>query len=110
MQIVKSGKEVQIAGNKQALSQNPVTGVKTVTSDAAEIFAGASRLDGRSLLRIRNMEDSLRVRVGKSDVTDTTGYGIEPGETKEIAIDRESDIGVYIISEAGNAEVEVWEA
>lgn len=100
---------VQINGSKARLSSAPATGVKTVTATAAEVFAGASRKAGRSRLAIRNLDPAVRIRIGHSSVTDTTGYGIEPRAMVEIDIDPLTDVPIYAISEAGYVSVEVFE-
>lgn len=102
--------QVQLKGSKTRVSSPPVTGVKTVTGVAAEIFAGASRKAGRSRLVLRNMHSSLRFRVGSPTVTDTTGFGVEPQAVVEIDIDPASDVPWYAVSEAGAIPVEVMEA
>ncbi len=102
--------EVQLSGSKTRVSSPPVTGVKTVTGVAAELFAGASRKAGRSRLVLRNMHSSLRLRIGPPTVTDSTGFGVEPQAAVEIDIDPASDVPWYAISEAGAIQVEVLEA
>jgi hypothetical protein len=101
--------KVQLNGSYARLSQSLVTGVKTVTGTAAEIFAGASRLTNRSRLMIRNLDSSLRIRVGSATVSDTTGFGIEPGAVYELDINPAEDVTIYAISEAGKVSVEVFE-
>lgn len=103
-------KDVQLSGSKARISSAPVTGVKTVTSTPSEIFAGASRKVGRSVLMIRNMSLSIRIRVGPSTVTDTTGFGIEPEGLLVLGFDPLADVPIYAVSEGGNVEVEVFEA
>jgi hypothetical protein len=102
--------KVQLSGSKTRVSSPPVTGVKTVTGVAAELFAGASRKAGRSRLVLRNMHSSLRLRIGPPTVTDSTGFGVEPQAVVEIDIDPASDVPWYAISEAGAIQVEVLEA
>lgn len=88
----------------------PVTGVKTVTSITAEVFAGVSRKASRSRICIRNLHPTLRIRVGPSGVTDTTGFAIGPEGTLELDIDPSAFVPIYAVSEAGNINVEVFEA
>ena len=102
--------EVTLYGSRARISSAPVVGVKTVTSTAAEIFAGASRKVGRSVLMIRNRSFAVRIRVGPSTVTDTTGWGIEPEAVLVLGFDPAADVPIYAVSEAGNVEVEVFEA
>src|SRR5690606_38948885 len=47
--------KVALSGSNLALRQTIVTGTKTVTSTAAEIFAGSSRLAGRHAMVITNV-------------------------------------------------------
>lgn len=102
--------KVTLSGSKTLISSSPITGVKTVTRIAAEIFAGSSRKSGRSLLMIRNLDPAVRIRVGALAVTAQTGFGIEPEAVLILGIDPASDVPVYAISEAGNVQVEVFEA
>ena len=102
--------EVQLKGSKARISSEPVVGVRTVTSIAAELHAGASRKVGRTLLMVRNLDPAVRVRVGPSTVSDRTGFGIEPEVVLTLAIDPASDVPIYAVSEAGAVQVEVFEA
>jgi len=108
--LTDGSQKVTLSGSKTRVSSPPVTGVKTVTGVAAELFAGASRKAGRSRLVLRNMHSSLRFRVGSPTVTDTTGFGVEPQAVVEIDIDPASDVPWYAVSEAGAIPVEVLEA
>ena len=49
--------------------RTPVTGIKTVTATATEIFAGASRLAGRRKMILKNEDPVLRFRIGSATVT-----------------------------------------
>jgi len=99
----------RISGSNLAISSAPVTGKKTVTSVSAEIFAGAARKSGRSKLIIRNKSDSLAIKIGGADVTDTNGFSIEPGAMMELDINPLVDVPIYAVSTAGDVEVEVME-
>ena len=60
-----------------------VSGVKTVVSTAGELIAGSSVLEGRLILVVRNMHDSVAIVVGSTLVgTKLYGYTVEPGEEK----------------------------
>ena len=107
-QSIESG--IQLKGSKARISSEPVVGVRTVTSIAAELHAGAIRKAGRSLLMVRNLDPAVRVRVGPSTVSDRTGFGIEPEAVLTLAIDPASDVPIYAVSEAGAVQVEVLEA
>ncbi len=101
---------VAITQHKGRISSAPVTGVKTVTTVVAELFAGASRKAGRSRLTVRNRDAALRIRIGPATITDTTGFGVDPGAVLELDIDPAADVPFYAVSEAGNVSVEVLEA
>lgn len=102
--------KVTLTGSKTRISSAPVVGVRTITSIAAELHAGASRKVGRTLLMVRNLDPAVRVRVGPSTVSDRTGFGIEPEAVLTLAIDPGSDVPIYAVSEAGAVQVEVLEA
>lgn len=97
-------------GRNDALFQNPKSGTKTVTSTAAEIFADSSRYSGRTIMYIRNTHDSIAIRIGASDITDSKGRRILPNTEEKIEFDPQSDIPLYAISEYGDVKVEVFEA
>lgn len=92
------------------ISSSPVTGVKTVTSTAAELFAGSSRKSGRTVMTVRNVSNSIRIRIGPSGVTDVNGFSLEPGDAVELNFDPAVVTPIYAVSEAGNAMVEVFES
>src|SRR5690625_852577 len=69
---------VFVEGTATRISSAPIVGMRTVTSVAAELFAGSSRKTGRALLMVRNTHPSLRIRVGPSSLSDQTGFGVEP--------------------------------
>lgn len=101
---------VAITKNGSRLASDPVSGVKTVTGIAAELFAGAARKAGRCEMCIRNLEPAVRLRIGPSTVTDTTGFAVEPGAVAIVEFDPATATPIYAISEAGAIQVEVWEA
>lgn len=87
----------------------PVTGVRTVTATAAEIFAGASRLAGRRKMILKNEDLALRFRIGSASVTQQNGFPIEPGAVVELSFDPSVDVPVYAISEGASLQVAVME-
>ncbi len=109
-QLETGDAKVQLKGSKTRISSAPIVGVRTITSIAAELHAGASRKVGRTLLMVHNLDPAVRVRVGPSAVSDRTGFGIEPEATLTLAIDPASDVPIYAVSEAGAVQVEVLEA
>lgn len=89
--------------------RTPVTGVVTITSTAAEIFVGTSRLAGRRKMIIKNEDPVLRIRIGGSNVTQQNGFPIEPGAVFEIDFDPATDVPIYAISEGAEVQVAVME-
>ena len=97
-------------GSLDTLIVAPVTGVKTVTAIAAEIFAGASRLAGRRRMMLKNEDLALRFRIGTTTVNQRTGFPIEPGALIEIKFDPTVALVVYAISEGSSLQVAVMES
>ncbi len=87
----------------------PVTGIKTVTATAAEVFAGASRLTGRRRMVLKNEDTVLRFRIGSSSVTQANGFPVEPLTVLVLDFDPSVSVPVYAISEGGNLNVAVME-
>jgi len=100
--------KVQLSGTK-VVESAPVTGIKTVTSTVAEVFAGSSRKANRSKLVIRNLHQAVAIRIGSSDITDTIGQSLEPGASVEIDFSPSTTVSIYAVSTAGNVSVEVLE-
>ncbi len=93
----------------QAIIAAVVTGVKTVTATAAEIFAGASAKASRRKLILKNEDLVLRFRVGPSTVTQQNGFPVEPGGVVEFLFDPAVAVPIYVISEGANLQVAVME-
>ena len=100
--------KVQLSGTK-VVESAPVTGIKTVTSTVAEVFAGSSRKANRSKLVIRNLHRAVAIRIGGSGITDTIGQSLEPGASVEIDFSPSTAVPIYAASTAGNVSVEVLE-
>ena len=100
--------KVQLSGTK-VVESAPVTGIKTVTSTVAEVFAGSSRKANRSKLIIRNLHQAIPIRIGGSNITDTIGQSLEPGASVEIDFSPSTAVPIYAVSTAGNVSVEVLE-
>lgn len=100
--------KVALSGTK-VVESAPVTGIKTVTSTVAEVFAGSSRKANRSKLVIRNLHQSIPIRIGGSGITDTIGQSLEPGASVEIDFSPSTAVPIYAVSTAGNVSVEVLE-
>ena len=107
--VTESGDlRVQLSGTK-VVESAPVTGIKTVTSTVAEVFAGSSRKANRSKLVIRNLHQAIPIRIGGSNITDTIGQSVEPGASVEIDFSPSTAVPIYAVSTAGNVSVEVLE-
>ena len=100
--------KVALSGTK-VVESAPVTGIKTVTSTVAEVFAGSSRKANRSKLIIRNLHPAVAIRIGGSGITDTIGQSLEPGASVEIDFSPSTVVPIYAVSTAGNVSVEVLE-
>lgn len=94
---------------QQRAMRTPVTGVRSVTSTATELFAGAARLAGRRYMLVRNESTTTRIRVGGSGVTQQNGFPVEPGVTLELPFDPAVDVPIYAISEGAAVDVAVME-
>ena len=105
---VSGDQKVTLSGTK-VVESAPVTGIKTVTSTVAEVFAGSSRKANRSKLIIRNLHQTIPIRIGGSNITDTIGQSLEPGASVEIDFSPSTAVLIYAVSTAGNVSVEVLE-
>ncbi len=101
--------KVQLFVTSETCSAAPVTGAKTVTATAAEIFAGASVKANRRKLIVKNEDPALRFRVGPSSVTQQNGFPVEPGATLELVFDPAVVVPVYAVAEGADLSVAVME-
>jgi hypothetical protein len=85
----------------------PVVGAKTVTTSAAEVFAGASRLASRYLMAVTN-ESSQIIYWGPSGVTVANGFYLYPGDTHIFRFSPAVATPVYMIAPA-SAQIRVGE-
>lgn len=95
-----------------ALKKAPVHGVVTATSGTSVLLkAGATELEGRSLLVIKNTS-RFQVKIGASsaDAIYTKGLPVDPGQTESISFDTTVPVSVYARSQGGAATLEVTEA
>lgn len=92
-----------------AIQSAPITGVKTVTSTPAEVFAGATAKAGRTKMMIRNESDMLRIRIGGSNVTQKNGFPMEPGATVELSFHPDIAVAIYAVSEGTATKIGVME-
>jgi hypothetical protein len=81
------------------LTVDPETGIKTVTSTAAEVFAGLEALSGRDKLIVYN-EGSNNVYWGKGTVTPTNGFPLLPGDSIVFSLDSNQNIPIYFVAES----------
>lgn len=100
--------KVQLSGTNLALRQTIVTGAKTVVSTAAEIFAGASRLDNRHAMVVTNTGADI-VYIGAVGVTTSNGFPLVPQDTLRIEFDPTSSVGVFACTSGTNVQVRVVE-
>lgn len=98
---------VQIVNSFATIKSAPVVGAKTVTTTAAEIFAGASRKSGRYLMSVYN-ESNVIVYWGPSSVTTSNGYPLLPGDSVVFRFDPSVATAIYFVA-ASNASVRVVE-
>lgn len=105
--IEKIASGVTLTGSFAQLRNTPVVGAKTVTTTAAEIFAGASRLASRYMLKVYN-NSTTNVYWGASGVTADTGDVIPPGDALILQLDPAMATPIFVIS-AANANVRVVE-
>lgn len=96
---------VQLSGSY--LTVDPETGVRTVTTTAAELFAGSAALDGRYKMIVYN-EGSNNVYWGKGTITAQTGFPLLPGDSVVFTFNPTKDMPIYFIAEA-NTVVRVGE-
>ena len=100
--------KVRLKGSNLALRQTIVTGSKTVVSTAAEIFAGASRLDNRHAMVITNTGADI-VYIGAVGVTTSNGFPIFQQDTLRIEFDPTSSVGVFACTSGPNVQARVVE-
>ena len=100
--------KVQLSGSNLALRQTIVTGAKTVTSTAAEIFAGGSRLSGRHAMVVTNTGSDI-VYLGASGVTTNNGFPLFPQDTVRFEFNPQTSVGLFGVTSGPNVQVRVVE-
>ena len=97
-----AGVSVSINGNNATIKSAPVTGAKTITTTAAELFAGASRLANRYQMTIQNVDTQI-IYIGAAGVTVENGFPLLPGDS--ITLNFKADVAtpIYAISTDSNA-------
>ena len=100
---------VQLSGSIETVVDNPATGIKTITTTAAELFAGAYAKTNRRKLILKNEDQSLRFRIGKADITQQNGFPVEPGAVVIIPFDPAVIVPIYAISEGASLQASVME-
>lgn len=91
----------------QCISAAPVVGAKTVTTTAAELFAGGARLANRISMTVYN-ESSIPVYWGPAGVTTSSGFPLLPGDSVTFQFWPSVATPIYFIASA-NASVRVVE-
>lgn len=97
----------QLMGSNATIDSAPVVGTKTVTTTAAELFAGASRLANRYAMIVYN-ESSVPVYWGSSGVTAATGFPLLPQDSVVFQFNPSVATAIYFIA-GSNAAVRVVE-
>lgn len=97
----------QLTGSYATIDSAPVVGAKTVSTTAAELFAGASRLVGRYTMIVYN-ESSVPVYWGPSGVTTSTGFPLLPQDSVVFQFNPSVATAIYFIA-GSNAAVRVVE-
>lgn len=83
------------------------TGLKTVTTTGAELFAGASPLSRRVRMLVYNAGQD-NVYWGNGAITASTGFPLLPGDSIVFTFEPTKEVPVYFISE-GSVPVRVGE-
>ena len=99
----------ELSGSIETVVDNPATGIKTITTAAAELFAGAYAKTNRRKLIIKNEDQSLRFRIGKANITQQNGFPVEPGAVVIIPFDPAVIVPIYAISEGASLQASVME-
>ena len=99
----------ELSGSIETVVDNPATGIKTITTTAAELFAGAYAKTNRRKLILKNEDQSLRFRIGKADITQQNGFPVEPGAVVIIPFDPAVIVPIYAISEGASLQASVME-
>ena len=98
---------VSINGNNATIKSAPETGAKTITTTAAEVFAGASRLANRYQMTIQNV-GTLIIYIGGAYVTTANGFPLLPGDSITLSFKPDVATPIYAIS-TGSCAVRVVE-
>lgn len=98
---------VQLTGSYATIDSNPVVSRKTVSTTAAEIFAGVSRLANRYAMIVYN-ESSVPVYWGPPGVTTSTGFPLLPQDSIVFQFNPSAATAIYFIA-ASSAAVRVVE-
>lgn len=102
------GLNVALMGSYATITTAPVAGAKTVSTTAAELFAGASRLSGRYAMMVYNEGTTPVYWGGSSSVTTSTGFPLLPGDSVTFNFNPSVATPIYFIGTA-NTSVRVVE-
>lgn len=102
-----------IKNNEMLCTSAATHAVKTVSTTAAELFAGASRKAGRKRMRVYN-EGSVAIYFGIGDNTITAGASgsgqpIQPSDYEVFYFDPAVAMAIYFIAASSNSSVKVSE-
>lgn len=93
---------VSLNGSFAAIKSAPVVGAKTVSTTAAELFAGASRLANRYAMVVYN-EASIPVYWGPSGVTTANGFVLLPQDSIVFQFSPSVATAVYFVASSSAA-------
>lgn len=83
-----------------------VVGRKTVSTTAAELFAGALRLANRKMITIQvltNQTSPIYISIGQAGVTTDTGFPLEPGDVATLNFSSASSAATPIYAIASDS-------
>jgi len=90
---------IAVNGSFATIKSAPVNGVKTISTTAAEIFAGASRLASRYQMVVYNDSSNI-IYWGAAGVTTATGFPLMPGDSVAFTFDTTIATPIYMVSSA----------
>lgn len=93
---VQANPNINVKKSWNSIKVAPVTNVKTVTTTATALFAGASQLASRYNMTVYN-ESGNTVYFGQSGVTTATGFPLLAGDTVSFNFDISVATAIYFI-------------
>ena len=93
-----------------SVTDEPVTGAKTITATASPLYAGASPLSGRRQLSAYN-DGEHTFYIGGAGVSSQTGFPVFPGQSVTVHFDPDVYVPLYAVTESGQSvAVRIWES